>query len=77
VVIFISPTSTVLNLEGMDVSDVVTSNNTEETTTIDITAQQETTIDEDGIGNGSRVARICEFYWRKCVNTFVTSILSC
>jgi len=51
VVNFTSPTFTIPNLEGMDVPYVVTSSNIKETTTIDITTQQETTIDEDGIGN--------------------------
>ncbi len=53
----ISPTSTILDLESVDVLDVVTSSSIEKTTTIDITTQQETTTDDDGIGNGFTVTR--------------------
>jgi hypothetical protein len=48
VVNFTSPTSIVLDLEGVDVLNVVTSSNTKKTTIIDIMAQQETTTDENG-----------------------------
>jgi len=55
-----SPTSTVLNLGGVDVLDVVTSNSIEETTTINITTQQETTTYEDGTSSGFRVTKNAE-----------------
>lgn len=55
VVNFISPTSIISNLEGVDVPNVVTSNNIEKTATIDIMAQQKTTTIENGIGNRFRV----------------------
>jgi len=78
VVNFTSPTFTILNLEGMDVPDVVTSSSIKETTTIDIATQQETTIDEDGIGNMFKdIGNPLGSTTKKCVNTFVTSILSC
>ncbi len=50
VVNFISPTSIVSDLEGVDMPNVVTSNNIEKMATIDIMAQQETTTNENGIG---------------------------
>ncbi len=53
----ISLTFTVPNFEVMDVPDVVIFINIEEMATVDIMAQQETTIDEDGISNGFKVTR--------------------
>jgi predicted RNase H-like nuclease len=55
VVNFTSPTSIISNLEGVDLPDVVTSNNIEKTATIDIMAQQETTTIENGTCNRFRV----------------------
>jgi hypothetical protein len=55
VVNFTSLTCIISNLEGVDVLDVVTSNNVEKMATINIMAQQKTTTIENGTGNRFRV----------------------
>ncbi len=67
-----SPTSIIPNLEGMDVLDVVTSRNTEETATIDIIAQQQTTTNEDGTSNECRVTKNLWGSIAKIVSTFLS-----
>jgi hypothetical protein len=54
------------------VSDVVTSNSNEETTTIDITAQQETTIDENGTNSRFKVTKNMQGSTVKNVSTLLS-----
>ncbi len=72
VVNFTSPTSIVPDLEGVDVPNVVTSNSTEETTTISITTQQETMIYEDGTSSGFRVTKNLRGFTIENVSMFLS-----
>ncbi len=72
VVNFTSPTSTIPNLEGVDVPNVVTSNNIEKMATVNIITQQETTTYEDGTSSEFRVTKKLQGFTTENVSMFLS-----